>query len=191
MSEVKLNDSMFDERGGWTELRTDERFRQRYLIEGELFYSETLMKVRCSQESLIAALKESWTWWDKGKILLHQRNPDGTWEIELKPIYWGTTIVRHHFYPPVSLPGGKGVRIVAPLSHHFEGPATFDVYPEAAEAGVVTLRGRFHGIKQKLPIPFATARFAAKIHLKTESGMLSFPFPKGTGWVGLYRRLER
>jgi hypothetical protein len=190
MVDVKLNDDKFERGTGWIEFFKDDRFAQRYLVEGDLFFSETVMTVRSSKDAALTALQNPWTWWKNGKLLQFQRNPDMTCDLELKPIFWAATRVKHHILPLVPLSDQDGSRLIAILSHHFEGPATFDVYSMSGSKDSIAIRGRFQGVKNKLPIPFATTRMAAKIHLGAESGTLKFPFPKGTGWVGLYRQLE-
>jgi hypothetical protein len=190
MVDVKLNDDRFERGTGWIEFFKDNRFIQRYMVEGGAFFSETMMTVRSSKDAALTVLQNPWIWWQNGKVLQFQRNSDMSCDLELKPIYWAATRVMHHIFPPVPLSDKEGSRLIAILSHHFEGPATFDVYSSPGSGESIVVRGRFHGIKNKLPIPFATTTMAAKIHLGAESGTLKFPFPKGTGWVGLYRHLE-
>jgi hypothetical protein len=190
MSGIILNDSIFEKGEGWREFYRDDRFAQRYLVEGELLYCETLMDVRCSPDAAVSMLQDSWDWWNHGRILSYRRNPDNSIEMDLKPIHWGPSVVHHHFFPPVKLTTMEGVRLTALLSRHFDGPATWDVSSKPGSAGAIAIRGRFHGVKNRIPVPFMTNQRAARIHLGAESGTLSFPFPRGTGWVGLYRRLE-
>jgi hypothetical protein len=49
------------------------------------------------------------------------------------------------------------------------------------------IRGRFHKVIENVPGP--PRDFVTESHLRAESGTLPFPFPKGTGWLGLRRRL--
>ncbi len=190
MNDFQPNDEKFDKGTGWTEFYRDSRFVQRYLVEGKRFFSETLMEVRCGKDAAVAMLQGSWTWWDNGKMLEFHKNPDMSCDMDLKPISWGPTIVHQHLLPPTELTNPKGIRLPALVSHHFLGSATFDVYDKPQGGGLIVVRGRFHGVESRIPIPFASTLMATKIHLRAESGTLSFPFPRGTGWVGLYRRLE-
>jgi hypothetical protein len=72
------------------------------------------------------------------------------------------------------------------LSGDFEGPARFVI--KDMGGGYVELSGLFDGVQSNTVLFTKTA--LAEKHLAAESGTLSFPFPSGTGWVGLIDGLE-
>ncbi len=190
MSDIILNDDVFSTASNWIHFYSDDRFDQRYRLEGDAIFCETLVTIRCSKEAAVSQLREAWTWWKHGKLISFRRNDDASCELDLKPISWFVTNVHLHILPPAALPEHEGVRLPVVYSRHLVGPSSIDIYPKPHSTDTVILRGRFHGIRQKVPMPFTTAAGVTKVHLGAESGTLSFPFPKGTGYVGLCDRLE-
>lgn len=188
MSEVNLNDEKFDRGSNWTHFYKDERFDQRFLIEGDAFFAETLMTVRSSRDAALSMLRGSWNWWDHGSSLGFRSNSDMSCEMDLKPVAWFTTRFHLYMFPPVALSDLDGIRLPARFTGHFEGPGSYDVYSKSKSENTVVIRARFHGVKNK--VPFGPMRMVIGIHLRAEAGNLFFPFPKGTGFCGLYRRLE-
>jgi hypothetical protein len=86
---------------------------------------------------------------------------------------------------PVELPEVSGWRIPLKFAGSFNGSASLDVYP-GSKPGEIVVRGRFHEVVETMPAPHD---LVTELHLRAESGRLPFPFPKGTGWIGLRRKL--
>ncbi|MEM7541195.1 MAG: hypothetical protein AAF384_06355, partial [Pseudomonadota bacterium] len=82
----------------------------------------------------------------------------------------------------------SGVRNRIDLSGAANGPAYIDIVPHQ---GATLMVGRFAGviIDGVVPKIMGAKRFAIN-HLLAERGALGFPFPKGTGWSGLLKRVE-
>ncbi len=190
MGPTKINEKIFDESGSWIQFHKDMRFEQRYRIENDLIFCETIARIRSKPAEVVTQLQQAWDWWDYGKLISFKRNSDHSSDMELKPISRHITRVRIHILPQEELAQPKGIRLTVIYSHHLEGPSSIDVYPRAGTPEEVILRGRFHGVRHHIPVPFVQAESVAKTHLAAESGTLKFPFPKGTGYVGLARRLE-
>lgn len=103
------------------------------------------------------------------------------------PVWWFITRVTLHILPPVPSPETGGVRIRLMLGRYFVGPSTIDIYPDHKSQSL-RIRGRFHAVKYTVPV-LPTA-FGCYLHLGAETGTMPFPFPKGTGWVELARRVQ-
>jgi hypothetical protein len=188
MSEICFRDEKFEKESGWTHFYQDERFDQRYLDRDGVMFCETLITVRCSLDAAVTLLRGPWTWWDHGRCLEFRLNIDESCDQILKPAAWFWTKIGMHIFPPMALPGTEGLRLPLVLSHHFVGTASFDVYPKREVDDTLIIRGRFHGVENHVPlIPLS---MATKRHLRAEAGNFLFPYPRGTGWVGLHRRLE-
>lgn len=188
MSDFRFQDEKFSNRTGWTHFYQDERFDQRYWDDNRLMFTETIMSVRCSLETAIVRLNGPWSWWDHGCCLDFRLDSDGSSSQFLKPAAWFWTKIRMHIFPPIALPDINGFRLPIILSKHFVGVASFDVYPSLTADDTIILRGRFHGVENHVPL--VPLWMATKRHLRAEAGTFLFPYPRGTGWVGLYRRLE-
>jgi hypothetical protein len=128
-----------------------------------------------------------WDWWSHGRVTGFTRNGDGSTDQTLSPVWWFITRVILHGLPPVDLPDLRGRRVPVLLKKHFTGWSSMDVYPDD-RGGSLIVRGRYHGVDYHLPGVSNTK--AEHLHLKAESGRMPFPFPKGSGWVGLPKRLE-
>ncbi|MEQ1948040.1 MAG: hypothetical protein ABL995_12675 [Bryobacteraceae bacterium] len=144
----------------------------------------------------IALIRGPWDWWEHGRISDFVENPDGSSDQILFPVWWFFTRVGLHISPPehlendalnLHLPALNLWRVPILLSEHFIGPSSIDVYPDPEGDGMI-LRGRFHGVEYKVPaVPNSVAE---GLHLDAESGTMPIPFPKGSGWIGLLRKLE-
>jgi hypothetical protein len=185
-----FHDDWFDNlRDDWVQSYSDPHFQQRYLHQDGAIYCETLMTVHAGDVAgdAMTLICGPWDWWEHGHIADFAANTDGTSDQVLSPVWWFVTRVALHIYPPVALPDLKGKRAPMMLGRHFTGAASMDVYPNPAGSAVI-IRGRFHGVEYHMPaIPNAAAE---ALHLGAESGTMPLPFPKGTGWVGLLKRLE-
>lgn len=190
MTDLQFRDSLFDERGSWRPFYKDERFEQRYRVIDDVMFSETLLTVRATASAVVSLLQQSWDWWAHGKVANYARHPDGSSEMDFKPIWWYVARLRMTILPPEELPGHAGTRLPVVYARDFEGPGTIDVYPDRGSHDVVVLRGRFHGVRQHVRMPGANATTAVWGHLWTEAGRLPIPFARGTGYVGLIRKLE-
>ncbi len=188
MTGIEFRDERFAS-GGFTEYITDPRFRQRCLIESGKIICETVTEANCTAEEALRQVRGPWDWWDHG-MALDFRQGDGFTDQVLAPVEWFITRVSMRQFLPVSIqapefPGTTGQRVPVLLGHHFRGTATVDVF---ATPGGTILRGRFHGVANH--VPGAPTFLAARMHLRAESGKLYWPFPQGTGFRGLLRRLE-
>ena len=138
-------------------------------------------------DAAVALIRSAWDWWAHGRISGMTMNRDGSSDQILFPVWWFITRVGLHILPPVDLPDLHGLRVPLLLSEHYTGTTSMDVYPHASGDALV-IRGRFHGVEYHLPA--VPTKLAEWLHLDAESGTMPSPFPKGTGWVGLLRRLE-
>ena len=188
-AEIKFRDREFESDSGWVHYYQDHRFNQRFLDKDGLMFCETLLLVRSSVDDAIALLYGPWYWWDHGRSFDFHFNGDGSCDQYLKPANWFWTKIGMRIFPPTEIPDGEGLRLPLVLWNHFVGTASFDVYTLKGAKDDVVLRGRFHGVENRVPLvplPLATRR-----HLRAEAGNFLFPWPKGTGWIGLYLRLEQ
>ena len=185
-----FRDDLFDNPGDhWGERPVNEIFRHRYLRAQGSIYCETLMTVRETSDidSAIDLIRGPWDWWDHGRTAEFTANEDGSSDQILSPVWWFITRVCLHILPPLSLPHLSGWRVPLLLDKHFTGPSSMDVYPGERGGGII-IRGRFHGVDYQITgVPNKLAEY---LHLGAESGTMPVPFPKGTGWVGLRRKLK-
>jgi hypothetical protein len=191
MEPLTFRDDLFDNpTGDWIQSYSDMHFRQRYLHQDGAIYCETLMTVHApaAVDSAIELISGPWDWWEHGRITGFTRNPDGSSDQVLSPVWWFITRVGLHLYPPAALEELRGTRIPLLLTQHFTGPASMDVYPDPSGGAAFNIRGRFHGVEYHMPaIPNSIAE---ALHLGAEAGTMPLPFPKGTGWAGLLEKLE-
>jgi hypothetical protein len=181
-----FEEAMFEPAPAWIELYADARFTQRYRIVGTRMYTESVAAVHTDVDALCQALRGPWDWWRHGRYEAREEREDGTVHYDLWPT--GSAICVHEvMHAPREVAGGS-VRLPIVLSGHASGTAYFDLR-ETAQGSVMT--GRFAGVTLAgfLPRLMGTKRFAIN-HLLAERGALGFPFPKGTGWIGLIERLE-
>lgn len=180
-------DEFFDE-PGWTWVRTDPPFTLRHRLQDGRIFCETAMTVPGKRDRAVQLLSGRWTWWRHGRATRFVAHADGSTDQVLSPVWWNTTRIGLHMMPPTASPFSQSaVRFPVTLSRHFVGPSTIDVVPEPT--GLLTIRGRFHGIENH--VPAVPAWLAALLHLSAESGTMPFPFPRGTGWRGLAAALAR
>lgn len=180
-------DERFLQPDGWVRFSEAEGFAHRYLRNSsKRVVCETIMTTRGDATAAIALLHGPWDWWGRGRIARFEVLEDGSTDQILIPVGWYWAHVRMRILPAVELPELRGWRLAGRMTGSFSGSISFDVYP-GPEAGTLNIRGRFHGISEKIPGPH---EFVTKCHLRAESGTLHLPFPRGTGWVGLKRRLE-
>lgn len=190
MDQPIFNDALFEDPAcGWVESYTDVHFRQRHLDRKGPIVCETLMTVHGSTDTDIAIslICGPWDWWDHGTIADFRLNPDGSSHQTLSPVWWFITRVGLEIFPPVDLSDLRGRRVPLMLTGDFTGPSSMDVYLDPA-GGPMIIRGRFHGVEYH--VPAISNNIAEGLHLEAESGTMPGPFPKGTGWVGLLRKLE-
>jgi hypothetical protein len=190
MDQQNFRDDLFDNpTGDWVQSHLDEHFQQRYLDADGPIYCETLMTVHGTTDAELALslITGPWDWWEHGNIADFTTNEDGSTDQVLSPVWWFITRVGLHISPPVDLPDLHGQRVGLMLSGHFTGPSSMDVYL-ADRPDAMIIRGRFHGVEYKVPL--IPDSLAEGLHLEAESGTMPSPFPRGTGWVGLLRRLE-
>lgn len=191
MTHVNLRDDVFDHPDGeWRHIHADEHFTQRFRREtGPPIWCETLMTVPgvTTVDAALSLICGPWNWWEHGNIAGFTRNADGSSDQTLSPVWWFVTRVNLHMFPPVPLPDLKGWRVPLLLTRHFDGPSSMDVYPDDRNNALI-VRGRFHGVEYRFAAYLD--RIAERLHLGAEAGTMPPPFPKGTGWVGLFRRLK-
>jgi len=183
-----FRDELFDSStSDWVETYSDEHFRQRYLRRGGPIFCETLMTVRgAGADAAIALIRGPWDWWQHGRAADFRTNPDGSSDQMLSPVWWFITRIGLHGLPPINLLDRAGRRVPVLLLRHFTGWSTMDVYPD--ERGALIIRGRYHGVDYH--VPGVSNKMAEGLHLQAEAGRMAFPFPKGTGWLGLLHKLN-
>lgn len=191
MTSIQFRDERFAH-GGFTGYVTDPRFTQRCLIEEGLIICETVTEASCTPEEALRQVRGPWDWWDHGKALDYTPGAEFTDQV-LAPVAWFITRVSMRQYQPIPIeapefPGLSGLRVPVSLGIHFRGTATVDIFEKPGAGQGVILRGRFHGVQNH--VPGAPTFLAARMHLRAESGKLYWPFPQGTGFRGLLRRLE-
>ncbi len=178
---------MFERTPAWTELYADARFQQRYRIVGKRMYTETVASVHADIDTICHALRGRWDWWQHARYEAREEHDDGTVHYDLWPTGSGIRVHEVMHAPRVIEDGG--LRLPIQLSGHANGTAYIDL--RRVEQGS-EMTGRFAGVTTAglLARLMGTKLFAIN-HLLAERGALGFPFPKGTGWVGLIERLER
>jgi hypothetical protein len=190
MYPLNFRDDLFDNpAANWVHEKINEHFTHRYLDEKGPIICETLLTVhgRSDIDEAVKLLNGPWDWWEHGNIADFTINPDGVSHQVLSPVWWFITRVGLEIFPPEDLYDRPGKRIPLMLREHFTGPSSMDVYPNPGTDSI-TIRGRFHGVEYHVPgIP---NQLAESLHLDAESGTMPDPFPKGTGWVGLLKKLE-
>jgi hypothetical protein len=195
MHALNFRDELFDNpAANWAHEKINEHFTHRYLDEKGPIFCETLLTVHGRPDieeaidEAVALINGPWYWWEHGNIADFTINPDGVSHQVLSPVWWFITRVGLEIHPPEDLYDRPGKRIPLTLLEHFTGPSSMDVYPNPGTDSI-TIRGRFHGVEYHVPgIP---NQLAETLHLDAESGTMPNPFPKGTGWVGLLKKLER
>jgi hypothetical protein len=178
-------DHRFEEEGNWTVLPSHDGFRHRYLRGSPVVVCETVMSTPGEAHRALELLRGPWDWWDRGEACAFEVLKDGSTDQMLVPVSWYWAHVRMRIFPPVELPELSGWRIPMRFAGSFNGSASLDVYAGPTPAQIV-VRGRFHEVVENVPAP---RDFVTECHLRAESGVLPFPFPRGTGWIGLRRRL--
>src|SRR5215471_1269021 len=123
MESPSFRDELFESPSGdWVECYSDAHFRQRYLRRDGPIFCETVMTVRSTDtETAIALIRGPWDWWQHGRISQFRRNPDGTNDQMLAPIWWFITRIGLHGLPPIDVPDGNGKRVSVLLKKHFTG----------------------------------------------------------------------
>ncbi len=185
-----MGDEIFSAGEGWEILLESERFSQRYLVEGLRIWTESVARIDAEPDSIAAALRGPWDWWRKGRYENRVELDGGRIRYDLWPVGRSRMVhVRETMAPTRELPAGAR-RIELELEHHANGLAYFELRPRRDRSSC-DLIGRFDGaeIAGALPRLMGARRFAVN-HLLAERGAMSFPFPPGTGWVGLIERLE-
>ncbi len=147
---------------------------------------ETLLETHGDADQALALLRGPWSWWGRGHAREYSELPGHTTDQILVPVYWYWCHVRMRLLAPVRLAENVW-RIPGVLAGSFDGPATFDVISHPG-TNRLTIRGRFHNVQDNVPI--FPQHFVTRSHLRAEAGVLPFPFPQGTGWLGLRNLLE-
>ncbi|MBI4347329.1 MAG: hypothetical protein HY553_10770 [Elusimicrobia bacterium] len=177
---------------GWTFIDAEPRFEQRIKLEATRMYTETRGTIRASVAEIRDALRGPWDWWRHGVYERRVVHADGRISYRLWPAgkLGGAGIyVDETMFPPEPLPDG-GERIAIELEGHVNGIAYFELHP--GPDGSTVVLGRFAGTEIAGLLPrLMGSRRVARNHVLAESGRLDFPFPTGTGLVGLTERLER
>jgi len=192
MPPFAFEDARFDDpAAGWVEFHVGAHDRQRHLPHTDRIYSETVVDSRGSVEDAIRLLRGRWEWWQHGSASGFQQNADGSTSQVLAPVWWNFPRMALQIFPGIALPdtdpaGAGGIRLPMLVSRNFRGVASIDVFPRSP--GGVVIRGRYHGVENHIPL--MPLGMATRIHLRAEAGNLSFPFPSGTGFPGLLRRLS-
>lgn len=185
-----FRDEIFDHPSGeWVQIEIDQHFTQRFRHTPGPYWCETVMTVHgiADVEAAVQLIYGPWDWWEHGHIAGFTRNPDGSVDQTLSPVWWFITRVALHILPPTPLAGRKGLRVPILMTRHFSGPASMDIYPNERNDALI-IRGRFQGVEYNVAgVPKIVPEW---LHLDAESGTMPVPFPKGTGWVGLLHRLE-
>jgi hypothetical protein len=179
-------DQRFDEGGNWVSLPAHDGFAHRYLRGLPVVTCETIMTTSGTAARAIELLRGPWDWWDRGRTDGFELLKDGSTDQVLVPVSWYWAHVRMRIFPPVELKELSGWRIPMKFAGSFNGSASIDVYPSGTR-DQIRVRGRFHEVIENVPGP--PHDFVTECHLRAESGILPFPFPSGTGWLGLRRRL--
>jgi hypothetical protein len=193
-----LAQGVFAQKAGWTELRHDERFAQRYQVRNGHMYTETKAVLSASVDDVAKQLQGPWTWWHKGSQSNRVEHPEsGTVDYELKPTGHGID-VRETMHAPERLQDG-GLRIQIDMKGpSVFGKAYFEIHPDGAGKSVVM--GRFAGATTPAnPLQSSVGgvlaglmgpETVAKNHLLAEGGDLpAYLGGPGTGWVGLGEKL--
>lgn len=184
MADFAPHDDRFDA-GDWMPLPVVPPFVQRRLRDTSRMYCETVMTARGDRDKAVAAIRGPWTWWDSGRTAAFRVNADGSTEQTLKPVWWYIAKVGCRTLPAIALAGApSAIRVPIHMSRDFVGLQTVDVFRGAHDS--LTIRCRFHGVENHFPVG---KRLVVPFHLRAESGTLPFPFPRGTGWIGLARLL--
>ena len=187
MPDFQLEDARFDDPiENWVDFYSDARLRQRYLPSAGRIFCETVFTTKGSPEEAIRLLRGPWEWWHHGRSSKFHVNADGSTSQVLAPIWWHLTRVGVQIHPRRDLKETGGIRLPMSISRDFRGFASIDIYANPAAAGII-VRERYQGVENHTPVP---AGMATRIHLRAEAGTLLFPFPKGTGFPGLWQLLE-
>lgn len=181
---------MFEPSSQWTRFYQDERFVQRYRLDDGRIYCETVARVVAEPDPIRDQLWGPWDWWANGCYENRVELSDGRIAYDLWPVGKLRQVHVHEtMSPPDALPDG-GWRVRLDFARHARGVAYFEIRPQ--RSGGCDLVGRFAGVEIAGVVPrlMGVRRFCIN-HLLAERGGLTFPFPRGTGWAGLIRRLER
>lgn len=186
-----FHEAVFDQDERWISLFTDDRFQQRYFVDGLAMFTETSASIRAPVDAVKDAICGPWDWWKHGRYRNRRVNAEGRIEYDLWPVKHGIH-VHETSHTPVRCDDG-GWRVRVDLSGHAVGLAYFDIRQGNDDPKIETTRllGRFANVKIRgfLPRCLGARRFAIK-HLGAERGEPGFPFRRGTGWIGLIERLE-
>jgi hypothetical protein len=174
-----------------------ESLRQTHHLDGPRIHTGTYVLMPGVDPAAVesALIDEEWSWWKNGKISKWHQTSNGGRSFILAPVYpfvpskvgielaskttsehptpWGTNV-------PVT-------SFVARFFADFEGPGCYEILRlEGGSAlrsvwdGVVRL-----GMKKLMPLSMIL-----NMHLGAEAGTVGFPFPKGTGFPGLVKKLS-
>src|SRR5215831_16487160 len=98
------DERLFDDPAGWTRVHKDDRFDQRLRVVGDTFFAETLVTIRTSPAAVLALLQQPWDWWAHAKIISSARHPDGSLEMDMKPIWWYVARLTMRIFPAEASP---------------------------------------------------------------------------------------
>ncbi len=184
-----MTDDVFSSDEGWLSLFESERFSQRYRVEGRRMWTESYARIEAEPEAIAAALRGPWDWWRRGHYGNRVVLENGSIRYDLWPVGRARLVHMRETMAPTRVLADGALGIEIELSHHARGRAYLEIRP--TKAGGSDLIGRFDGVEiaGTLPHLMGPHRFAVN-HLLAERGALRFPFPAGTGWVGLIERVE-
>jgi hypothetical protein len=164
-------------------------------IEGDRIHTLTTVRlggvdpIRVSR----ALAEEPWTWWHGGHVSHWHRTPLGGTAFVLWPMWLRSPIrLGIELMPPAeaspSSSGRAGRHTIfrARFFANFEGPGAFEV---SEAIGGALLRSRWYGVRPRGVTSLVPVSAVLAMHLWSEHGTLSFPFPSGTGFPGLLESL--
>ena len=148
-----------------------------------------------------AVLERPWTWWRHSKIRDWQRTEEGGSRFVIEPVSPASrarlrlpAVLGIELSPPTVAAerwaGNSRRKIVLPARffHDFDGPGRYEILD--LDGGSV-LRSVWDGVERKtLTIKLMPMWLFLRIHLAGEKGTLRWPFPTGTGYLGLIDELE-
>jgi len=156
-------------------------------LQGRRIYTEATVPVAAAADDVVAALVEPWTWWKGGRVSGFERREDGGCRFVLWPAW-------------LRLPARVGIELAAPRRGEedgktvlearffadFDGPGRYEV-AQAPHGSV--LHAVWEGVAIRGPTSLVP-RMVLFFHVRSESGTLPFPLPRGTGYPGLLAHLE-
>jgi len=165
---------------------------QTHRIDGDrMFATSTVRLPGAPFEKLFRLIfEESWDWWPHGRTTARTQNEKGSGRFVLRPMWLRSPAqvgIEMDTPETTGQPGSRRAVAKARFFGSFDGPGRYEL--EEVADGVV-LRSVFEGVRRRGFLKLLPVASVLDIHLRAEAGTLQFPFPKGTGFVGLERRLD-